>query len=94
VGARFEDRCGGRLVDCAVNGTQGAAVLHNGRVDLASLRTSLPVVEQPEEPAGPPQTIINHFEGPVFNAEVHGAQFAWNNDNVVQRQTNEEGSGT
>ncbi|MFE9865479.1 right-handed parallel beta-helix repeat-containing protein [Streptomyces sp. NPDC005506] len=92
AGASFQGTCGGRLVDCSVTGTQGAAVKDNGRVDLVSLRTSLPVVKQ-IEPVERPPTIVNNYGGPVFNAEVHGAQLAWNN-NVTQQQTNEDGSST
>ncbi|MGW3734201.1 right-handed parallel beta-helix repeat-containing protein [Streptomyces sp. NPDC005148] len=93
AGASFQGTCGGRLVDCSVTGTQGAAVKDNGRVDLVSLRTSLPVVKQ-IEPVERPPTIVNNYGGPVFNAEVHGAQLAWNNNNVTQQQTNEDGSST
>ncbi|WP_328687192.1 right-handed parallel beta-helix repeat-containing protein [Streptomyces caniferus] len=93
AGASFDDDCGGRLVDCAVGGTRGVAVQDNGRVDLVSLRTSLPVVQQTAKPAAPPPTIINHFHGPVFHAAVHGAHFAWNNTDVSQ-QTHEGGSRT
>ncbi|WP_200419303.1 right-handed parallel beta-helix repeat-containing protein [Streptomyces sp. Y2F8-2] len=94
AGASFQGTSGGRLVDCSVTGTQGVAVQDNGRVDLVSLRTSLPVVEQTAKPVEPPPTIVNHYDGPVFNAEVHGAQLAWNNDNVIQQQNNEDGSST
>lgn len=31
---------------------------------------------------------VNNYDGPVFNAEVSGAQFAWNNDTVTQKQQN------
>ena len=31
------------------------------------------------EPAEPPPTIVNNFNAPVFNDEVHGVQLAWNN---------------
>ncbi|MCX4534519.1 hypothetical protein OHA79_21130 [Streptomyces sp. NBC_00841] len=31
---------------------------------------------------------VNNYDGPVFNAEVSGAQFAWNNDTVTQNQQN------
>ncbi|MET4645535.1 hypothetical protein ABID95_005292 [Streptomyces atratus] len=93
AGASFQGTCGGRLVECSVTGTQGAAVQDNGRVDLVSLRTSLPVVKQ-IEPVERPPTIVNNYGGPVFNAEVHGAQLAWNNNNVTQQQTNEDGSST
>ncbi|MEU6218481.1 hypothetical protein ABZ845_13320 [Streptomyces sp. NPDC047022] len=34
-----------------------------------------------------PQNVDN-YDGPVFNAEVSGAQFAWNNDAVTQNQQN------
>ncbi|MGW7366667.1 right-handed parallel beta-helix repeat-containing protein [Streptomyces sp. NPDC054841] len=94
VGATFQDLSAGRLVDCSVTGTRGVAVQDNGRVDLVALRTSLPVVKQIEEPVERPSTIVNNYDGPVFNAEVHGAQLAWNNTNVIQQQTNEDGSST
>ncbi|TKA02061.1 right-handed parallel beta-helix repeat-containing protein [Actinacidiphila oryziradicis] len=94
AGASFQGTCGGRLVDCSVSGTQGAAVQDNGLVDLVSLRTSLPVVKQITKPVERPPTIVNNYDGPVFNAEVHGAQLAWNNNNVIQQQTNEDGSST
>jgi hypothetical protein len=29
---------------------------------------------------------VNNYDGPVFNAEVSGAQLAWNATNVVQNQ--------
>ena len=93
-GARFDGTCGGRMVDCSVTGTQGVAVQNNGRVDLVALRTSLPVVEQIPQSVESSQTIVNHYEGPVFNVPVHGAQLAWNNINVIQQQTNEDGSHT
>ncbi|RKN07385.1 right-handed parallel beta-helix repeat-containing protein [Streptomyces radicis] len=93
TGARFADACGGRLVDCSVPGTRGVAVQANGRVDLVGLRTSLRVVPSAEPDERPP-TIVNHFNGPVFNAAVHSAQLAWNNTSVIQRQTDEDGSAT
>ncbi|WP_392673906.1 right-handed parallel beta-helix repeat-containing protein [Streptomyces sp. LN785] len=93
VGATFHDACAGRMVNCSVNGTQGMAVQHNGYVDLVSLSTSLPVVKQITKPVERPPTIVNNFYGPVFNAAVYGAQLAWNN-NSVQQQTDEDGSGT
>jgi hypothetical protein len=31
---------------------------------------------------------VNNYDGPVFNAEVSGAQFAWNNETVTQNQQN------
>ncbi|MEU6218482.1 right-handed parallel beta-helix repeat-containing protein [Streptomyces sp. NPDC047022] len=93
-GAHFDGTCGGRLVDCSVTGPQGVAVQHNGRVGLVSLRTSLPVIKQIAQPTESPTTIVNNYEGPVFTAPVHGAQLAWNNNNVIQRQNNEDGSST
>ncbi|MET9361078.1 hypothetical protein ABZX93_09215 [Streptomyces sp. NPDC006632] len=30
----------------------------------------------------------DHYEGPVFNAAVSGAQIAWNNNTVTQNQSN------
>lgn len=64
---------------------------HNGLVELVSLRTSLPVVES-TEPAEQPPTIINNFNAPVFNDEVHGVQLAWNNTTAIQQQTGEGGT--
>ncbi|MFB7589929.1 right-handed parallel beta-helix repeat-containing protein [Streptomyces sp. NPDC056169] len=89
AGASFDEKAAGRLVECAVNGTGAEAVRHNGLVDLVELRTSLPVVRS-KEPAPPPQ-ILQVFNGPVFNGPVHDVQLAWNNDHVVQQQT--EGDG-
>ncbi|MEW1723451.1 right-handed parallel beta-helix repeat-containing protein [Streptomyces sp. NPDC093109] len=94
AGASFHDMCGGRLVDCSVTGTRGVAVQDNGRVDLVSLRTSLPVVKQIAKPVERPPTIVNNYAGPVFNGDAHGIQLAWNNHNAIQRQTNEDGAGT
>lgn len=31
---------------------------------------------------------VNNYDGPVFNGEVSGSQFAWNNDTVTQNQQN------
>ncbi|MGI5139364.1 MULTISPECIES: hypothetical protein [unclassified Streptomyces] len=31
---------------------------------------------------------VNNYDGPVFNAGVSGAQFAWNNNAVTQNQQN------
>ncbi|WP_328538233.1 right-handed parallel beta-helix repeat-containing protein [Streptomyces sp. NBC_00344] len=91
-GAHFDGTSSGRLVDCTVTGTQGVAVQHNGRVDLGSLRTSLPVVEKITQPIASPPTIVNNYDGPVFNAPVQGIQLAWNNINAIQQQANEDGS--
>lgn len=88
TGMLFEDTCVGRVVDCSVSGTRGQGVLHNGRVDLVSLRTSLAVVQQ--DPEAGPTPVVNHFNGPVFNDVVHNPQMAWNNENVSQRQNNED----
>ncbi|MDX3312978.1 right-handed parallel beta-helix repeat-containing protein [Streptomyces sp. ME08-AFT2] len=85
TGLRFDESCGGRLVDCSVTGTSKTAVQHTGRVQLVSLRTTLPVKEI-TEPA-PPPTIVNNYHGPVFVEAVHSAQLAWGNTNVVQQQT-------
>ncbi|MEU7112146.1 right-handed parallel beta-helix repeat-containing protein [Streptomyces sp. NPDC046182] len=93
VGAAFDDECGGRLVDCSVSGPGDTAVRHNGRVDLVSLSTSLPVVRN-EEPVEVPPTIVNIFNGPVFNKPVINSHILWNNDNVnhvIQRHTTEDG---
>lgn len=92
AGVAFDESSGGRLVNCSVTGTTGAAVQHNGRVDLVSLRTSRPVVERSPEPAPPPTQIVNNYYGPVFNAAVHGVQLAWNNNEVVQQQTDQDGA--
>ncbi|WP_405779859.1 right-handed parallel beta-helix repeat-containing protein [Streptomyces sp. NBC_00859] len=94
VGASFNHTSGGRLVDCSVSGAAGVAVQDNGRVDLVSLRTSLPVVKEIAKPVGQPPTIVNNYLGPVFNAAVHSAQLAWNNNKVIQQQTGEDGSST
>ncbi|MCX4766213.1 hypothetical protein OG562_35600 [Streptomyces sp. NBC_01275] len=86
-GVHFGASGRGRLVDCTVTGTKGVAVVDNGRVDLVSLHTSLPVVqESADEPAVPATSIVNHFHGPVFDAAVEGVQLAWNNNGVVQQQ--------
>ncbi|MDX3577093.1 right-handed parallel beta-helix repeat-containing protein [Streptomyces sp. FL07-04A] len=87
TGVRCDEKCGGRLADCCVTGTSGTAVQHNGRVQLVSLRTALPVREI-TEPA-PPPTIVNNYHGPVFVEAVHSAQLAWGNTNVVQQQTHQ-----
>lgn len=92
AGVTFDESGGGRLVNCSVTGTKGAAVQHNGRVELVSLSTSLPVVERTT--ATPEPTVVNNFYGPVFNAAVHGAQLAWNNNSVIQQQTDQDGAGT
>ena len=97
AGVSFDEKASGRLADCAVDGTGGPAVIHNGLVDLTALRTSLPVVRHKEKPAGPPPQVVQIlnnpvFNGPVFNGPVHDVQLAWNNDHVVQQQT--EGDGT
>ncbi|PJN38118.1 stage V sporulation protein K [Streptomyces sp. CB02959] len=92
AGASFDEKCAGRLADCSVDGTQGVAVQHNGRVELVSLRTSLAVVTKEPEPAEPAPTTVNNFIGPVFHREVSGTQLAWNNHDVIQQQTDEDGS--
>lgn len=53
AGATFTEECTGRLVNCSVTDSKGRGVVHNGLVDLVSLRTSLPVVRQAEQPAEP-----------------------------------------
>ncbi|MFE0648000.1 right-handed parallel beta-helix repeat-containing protein [Streptomyces sp. NPDC059534] len=90
AGAVFCEGASGRFADCSVNGTEGRAVVHNGHVDLHALRTSLPVVRK-AAPAAPAPTVVHHYDGPVFHAEVHGAQFAWNNETVTQNQQQTEG---
>ncbi|MFJ2933689.1 right-handed parallel beta-helix repeat-containing protein [Streptomyces sp. NPDC087219] len=94
AGASFDGEAGGQLVDCAVNGTRGVAVIGNGRVETVGLRTSLKVVRHTEKPAGPPQQIINIFNGPVFNGPVRDIQVAWGNENVSQDQQRTEGDGS
>ncbi|MET9536582.1 right-handed parallel beta-helix repeat-containing protein [Streptomyces sp. NPDC006553] len=89
AGAIFGDECSGRLVACSVSGTEGKAVRHNGHVELISLRTSLPVVRESTPPPAPAPTIIN--QGPVIHGDVHGTQFAWNNETVTQNQQQTEG---
>ncbi|MFD3532183.1 right-handed parallel beta-helix repeat-containing protein [Streptomyces sp. NPDC058664] len=91
AGAAFTDESGGRLVDCSVNGTRGRAVLHNGRVELVSLRTSLPVVRKTVRTVEQAPTIINNYAGPVINGPVDNSQFSWNNDTATQNQTTEDG---
>ncbi|MFE2554687.1 right-handed parallel beta-helix repeat-containing protein [Streptomyces sp. NPDC059352] len=95
AGASFDEQASGRLADCAVNGTGEVAVRHNGLVDTDTLRTSLPVVRHPEKPGPPPRIvqILNNpvFNGPFINGPVHDAQLAWNNDHVVQQQTERDG---
>ncbi|WP_369144125.1 right-handed parallel beta-helix repeat-containing protein [Streptomyces sp. R44] len=88
AGVAFADQSSGRLVDCSVNGTGGAAVLHNSRVEFVSLRTTLPVVRRTIRTVDQPPTVVNQI-GPVFHRDVHGAQFAWNNDHVTQNQQTE-----
>ncbi|WP_329120832.1 right-handed parallel beta-helix repeat-containing protein [Streptomyces sp. NBC_01353] len=92
MGAVFADDSAGRVVNCSVNGTQGTAVVHNGRVDLVSLRTSLPVVHKTVRTVEPTPTIINNYNGPVIHGSVTNSQFSWNNDNVVQQQAEGDGS--
>ncbi|MFE6854232.1 right-handed parallel beta-helix repeat-containing protein [Streptomyces sp. NPDC057674] len=94
AGASFDAEAGGQLVDCAVDGTTGVAVVGNGRVETVRLRTSLKVLRHAEKPAGPPQQIINIFNGPVFNGPVHDIQVAWGNENVSQHQDRTEGDGS
>ncbi|MDT9690753.1 right-handed parallel beta-helix repeat-containing protein [Streptomyces sp. P9(2023)] len=94
-GALFADEAGGRLVHCTVNGTQGPAVRHDGRVDIVGLRSSLPVVRETVRTVDQPQqTIINHYDGTVFIGPVNNSQIAWDNQQVIQRQTNEDGADT
>ncbi|MFI6418080.1 right-handed parallel beta-helix repeat-containing protein [Streptomyces sp. NPDC050842] len=93
AGAVFADQSSGRLVDCAVNGPEGTpAVLDNGRADLVSLRTSLPVVRKTVRTVEQTPTVVNNYTGPVITGPVAHSQFSWNNDNVVQQQTEEDGS--
>ncbi|MEU0398942.1 right-handed parallel beta-helix repeat-containing protein [Streptomyces sp. NPDC006197] len=88
AGAAFADQSAGRLVDCSVNGTGGPAVLHNGRVEIVSLQSSLPVVRETVRTVDQTSTVINYI-GPVFHRDVHDSQFAWNNDHVTQNQQTE-----
>ena len=89
AGVSVADSCGGRLVDCSITGDNGLGVIHNGRILLTSLQTSLPVTEHDPEPAkNVVQHITNIFNGPVFHGPVQNAQFAWDNDTVSQEQTN------
>ncbi|MFJ7986673.1 right-handed parallel beta-helix repeat-containing protein [Streptomyces sp. NPDC096351] len=102
AGASFDEEAGGQLVDCAVNGPRGVAVVGNGRVETVRLRTSLRVLRHAEKPAGPPQQIINIFNGPVFHGPVRDIQMAWGNEHVTQhrgraeddRSTETEGDGS
>ncbi|WP_406058053.1 right-handed parallel beta-helix repeat-containing protein [Streptomyces sp. NBC_01077] len=85
AGATFTEECTGRLVNCSVTDSKGRGVVHNGLVDLVSLRTSLPVVRQAEQPAEPaPAPVI--VNGLLIQGDVHGGQFAWQNDRVEQHQ--------
>ncbi|MEU6254614.1 right-handed parallel beta-helix repeat-containing protein [Streptomyces sp. NPDC047043] len=94
TGVSFEGSAGGQLVDCSVTGAEkGLAVLHNGLVELVSLRTRLRVVERPAEPTPPPvTTVVNNFNGPVIYGAVQNANLAWNNAHVVQQQTHTDGA--
>lgn len=92
AGVAFADQSSGRLVDCSVNGSQGPAVLHNGRVDLVSLRTSLPVVRKTIRTVEQTPTVVNNYNGPVINGPVTHSQFSWNNGDVNQQQTEGDGS--
>jgi hypothetical protein len=89
AGIALGDSCGGRLENCSVTGTQGVGVVDNGRVQLVSLRSSLPVTtEHTPEPAPQlPSPTVNNFYGPVFHAAAEGLQLAWNNATVSQEQT-------
>ncbi|MFJ3584922.1 right-handed parallel beta-helix repeat-containing protein [Streptomyces sp. NPDC090127] len=96
VGAAFDDECSGRLVDSSVSGAGELGVRHNGLVDLTSLTTSLRLVRN-REPVPLPPTIINIFNnavftGPHITGPVTHSQFAWNNQQVTQNQTNEDGA--
>ncbi|MFG3040456.1 right-handed parallel beta-helix repeat-containing protein [Streptomyces sp. NPDC048330] len=84
AGAVFDEESSGRLAECSVSGERGAAVVHNGRVDLVALRSGLRVVHRAAPPAAPAPTIVNRFLGPVIHGDVHDAQFAWDNDHVSQ----------
>jgi hypothetical protein len=94
AGVALGDSCAGRLEDCSVTGTRGVGVVDNGRVQLISLRSSLPVTERTPEPAPYlPAPIVNNFYGPVFQAAAEGLQLAWNNATVSQEQTARPSSG-
>ncbi|MDQ3404289.1 MAG: right-handed parallel beta-helix repeat-containing protein [Actinomycetota bacterium] len=85
AGISLDGSCGGVLARCSVTGSEGAAVVDNGRVRRVDFRSSLPITEQVAKPASEaPATIVQNFYGPVFNAAVEGVQLAWNNENVVQ----------
>ncbi|MFI8522189.1 right-handed parallel beta-helix repeat-containing protein [Streptomyces sp. NPDC085481] len=90
AGALFQDEAAGRFADCAVTGTRGVAVVHRGLVELVSLRTSLRIVVKEPEPE-PPPTIV-HQHGPVINGPVSRSTFIWDNNHVVQWQSDEDGS--
>lgn len=94
AGAVFADESAGRLVDCSVNGTRGSAVVDNGRVERVRLRTSLPVVHQTIRTVEQTPTVINNFNGTVFNGSVVNSQIAWNNESVTQNRTAEDGPAT
>ncbi|MEV5973738.1 right-handed parallel beta-helix repeat-containing protein [Streptomyces sp. NPDC051921] len=92
AGAAFQGMSAGRFADCAVTGTRGLGVLHNGLVELTSLRTSLRIVKQEPEPEPQPTIVHHHQHGPVINGPVSRTQFIWGNGHVNQRQINEEGA--
>ncbi|MEV4948519.1 right-handed parallel beta-helix repeat-containing protein [Streptomyces sp. NPDC053755] len=94
AGAAFTDESAGRLVECSVSGTGETGVLHNGRVDLVSVHTSLPVVRKTVRTVEPIPTVIhNHHMGPVIYGPVSNAQLAWNNEQVIQQQSEGEDPG-
>nr|WP_308288020.1 right-handed parallel beta-helix repeat-containing protein [Streptomyces corallincola] len=94
AGACYDGTSRGRLTDCAVTGTRGIGVQHNGLVSLVSLDTSLPVVHKDIPPTPSPTTVHHHYEGPYFAEGAHGIQLAWNNGHVTQHQTNQNQNQT
>ncbi|MEU4268229.1 right-handed parallel beta-helix repeat-containing protein [Streptomyces sp. NPDC026092] len=94
AGAVFADESSGRLVDCSVNGTEGVAVLDNGRVEIISLRTSLKVLQKTVRTVEEKTTTVINVDGLYVAGSVHNSQIAFNNDQVTQRQSNEDGRTT
>ncbi|AZK94579.1 MULTISPECIES: right-handed parallel beta-helix repeat-containing protein [Streptomyces] len=94
AGAVFQDTCSARLAECSVTGERGVAVVHHGGIALDGLSTSLRIVERPPDALGGSPATVNNYHGPVFHAEAHGIQLAWQNGRVDQQQRNEGGSSS
>lgn len=89
IGAKFDDACRGRLVNCSVIGKRGMAVRSNGGIDLVDLHTPLSVVSEATKPVETSPTVVNNYDGPVFHSAVHEVQLAWNNNKITQQQVSE-----